>query len=67
MKIINRVLQENDLPEGVLNVIIGSRNEVGERFIADRRMVLISATGSVAMGRHVGQVVASRLGKSLLE
>jgi len=67
MKIIDRVLQENDLPEGILNVIIGSRNEVGERFIADRRMVLISATGSVAMGRHVGQVVASRLGKSLLE
>ena len=67
MKIIARVLQENDLPEGILNVIIGSRNEVGERFIADRRMPLISATGSVAMGRHVGQVVASRLGKSLLE
>lgn len=67
MKIIGRVLQENDLPEGILSVIIGSRNEVGERFIADRRLPLISATGSVAMGRHVGQVVASRLGKSLLE
>lgn len=67
MKIIGRVLQENDLPEGILNVIIGSRNEVGERFIADRRLPLISATGSVAMGRHVGQIVASRLGKSLLE
>jgi aldehyde dehydrogenase (NAD+) len=67
MKIIDRVLQENDLPEGILNVIIGSRNDVGERFIADRRMPLISATGSVAMGRHVGQIVASRLGKSLLE
>ena len=67
MKIIGKVLQENDLPEGILNVIIGSRNEVGERFIADRRLPLISATGSVAMGRYVGQVVASRLGKSLLE
>jgi aldehyde dehydrogenase (NAD+) len=67
MKIIGRVVQENDLPEGILNVIIGSRDEVGERFIADRRLPLISATGSVAMGRHVGQVVASRLGKSLLE
>jgi aldehyde dehydrogenase (NAD+) len=67
MKIIGEVLQENDLPEGILNVIIGSGNELGERFIADRRLPLISATGSVAMGRHVGQVVASRLGKSLLE
>jgi aldehyde dehydrogenase (NAD+) len=50
-----------------MNVVIGSRNEVGERLIADKRLPLISATGSVAMGRHVGQVVASRLGKSLLE
>jgi aldehyde dehydrogenase (NAD+) len=66
-KIISRVLQENDLPEGILNVVIGSRDEVGERLIADKRLPLISATGSVAMGRHVGQVVASRLGKSLLE
>ena len=67
MKIIGGVLQEKDLPQGILNVIIGSRSEVGEQFIADRRLPLISATGSVAMGRHVGQVVASRLGKSLLE
>lgn len=66
-KIISRVLQGNDLPEGILNVVIGSRNEIGEKLIADRRLPLISATGSVAMGRHVGQVVASRLGKSLLE
>ena len=66
-KIISEVLRENDLREGILNVVVGSRNEVGERLIADRRLPLISATGSVAMGRHVGQVVASRLGKSLLE
>ena len=66
-KVISRVLQENDLPEGILNVVIGSRNDVGEKLLADRRLPLISATGSVAMGRHVGQVVASRLGKSLLE
>ncbi len=67
MKIIGRVLQENDLAEGILNVVIGNRIEVGESLISDRRLPLISATGSVAMGRHVGQVVASRLGKSLLE
>jgi aldehyde dehydrogenase (NAD+) len=40
---------------------------VGERLIADRRLPLISATGSVATGRHVGQVVAARLGRTLLE
>jgi aldehyde dehydrogenase (NAD+) len=67
MRTISEVLRQNDLPEGILNLVIGDRNEVGERLISDRRLPLISATGSVAMGRHVGQVVASRLGKSLLE
>ena len=67
MKIIGRVMKDHDIPEGVCNVVIGNRDEVGERLISDRRLALISATGSVAMGRHVGQVVASRLGKALLE
>ena len=53
--------------EGVFRLIIGTDDEVGERMIADRRLPLISATGSCAMGRHVGQVVAGRLGKCLLE
>ncbi|MEM8756493.1 MAG: aldehyde dehydrogenase family protein [Planctomycetota bacterium] len=53
--------------EGVFRVIVGTDEEVGERMIADRRLPLISATGSSAMGRHVGQVVAGRLGKCLLE
>ena len=66
-RIISEVFRVNNLPEGILNVVIGSRHEVGEKLIADKRLPLISATGSVAMGRHVGQVVASRLGKSLLE
>lgn len=65
--IISRVLEENGLPEGILNVVIGNRLEVGERLISDRRLPLISATGSVPMGRHVGQAVAARLGRSLLE
>ncbi|UCG14507.1 MAG: aldehyde dehydrogenase family protein [Deltaproteobacteria bacterium] len=67
MRIMGGVLRENKLPEGVLNIVIGNRNEVGERLVADPRLPLISATGSVAMGRHVGEVVASRLGRSLLE
>jgi aldehyde dehydrogenase (NAD+) len=67
MKIIGRVLDENGLPEGILNVVIGARNDVGEQLISDRRLPLISATGSVAMGRHIGQTVAARLGRSLLE
>jgi aldehyde dehydrogenase (NAD+) len=52
---------------GVLGLIVGADAEVGEALIHDKRVPLISATGSTRMGRHVGQVVAGRLGRSLLE
>ena len=52
---------------GVLGLVIGDDADVGEAMIRDRRVPLISATGSCRMGRHVGAVVASRLGRSLLE
>ncbi|NTW37825.1 MAG: aldehyde dehydrogenase family protein [Syntrophobacteraceae bacterium] len=67
MNIVAGVLRANGLPEGILNVVIGERNVLGERLIGDRRLPLISATGSVAMGRHVARAVAARLGRSLLE
>ncbi|MCK6508485.1 aldehyde dehydrogenase family protein [Myxococcota bacterium] len=53
--------------KGLFNLIIGADQEVGEALINDPRVPLISATGSVRMGRHVGQVVAKRLGRSILE
>jgi aldehyde dehydrogenase (NAD+) len=53
--------------EGVFSLVIGSDQEIGERLIADRRVSLISATGSTAMGYRVGEVVAKRMGRSLLE
>ncbi len=65
-KIAQRVLKENNAPN-IFNMIIGTDAEVGETLIHDRRFPLISATGSVRMGRHVGTVVAERLGRSLLE
>ncbi|MBC7772424.1 MAG: aldehyde dehydrogenase family protein [Pyrinomonadaceae bacterium] len=52
---------------GIFRLLLGTDDIVGERLIADRRVPLISATGSCRMGRRVGQVVASRLGRSLLE
>ncbi len=66
-RITGEILKENGLPDGVLNVLIGEGGTVGERLIADPRMRLISATGSVAMGRRVGRVVMERLGRPLLE
>jgi len=52
---------------GLFSLIIGPDQEVGEAMINDGRYPLISATGSTRMGRHVGQAVAKRLGRSLLE
>jgi aldehyde dehydrogenase (NAD+) len=64
--IILGVLQENNVPEGVSNIIIGDR-VVGELMSKDPRVALVSATGSTRMGKAVAQNVAARLGKSLLE
>jgi len=65
-KIAQRVLEANEAPP-IFNLAIGDRHQVGEPMAADPRMRLISATGSVRMGKAVGQVVAERLGRSLLE
>jgi aldehyde dehydrogenase (NAD+) len=53
--------------KGVLNLVIGADDVIGQRLIHDRRVPLISATGSCRMGRHVAQAVAARLGRTLLE
>ncbi|MFQ5517395.1 MAG: aldehyde dehydrogenase family protein, partial [Acidimicrobiia bacterium] len=53
--------------EGVFNTIVGSGSTVGERLINDRRVPLVSATGSCGMGEKVGTAVARRLGRSILE
>ena len=67
VKILEPVLKESGVPEGVLGLVIGGRDEVGEALLHDPRIPLISATGSVAMGRHVARTVASRLGRTILE
>jgi len=64
--IVNEVESELDLA-GVFNLCIGAGKEVGEWMTGDERLPLISATGSCAMGRAVGQAVAARLGRTLLE
>ena len=65
-KIVNRVLERNGWL-GVFNLVIGRGGEVGERLLADRRVPLISATGSCTMGRRVAEVVGKRLGRTILE
>jgi aldehyde dehydrogenase (NAD+) len=65
-RICNRVLERNGW-KGVLNLVIGADDVVGRRLVNDRRVPLISATGSCRMGRIVGPEVAARMGRTLLE
>jgi len=65
-RIAQRVLEANDAPP-IFNLLIADRDDVARRLPDDRRFPLISATGSVRMGREVGRAVAARLGRSLLE
>lgn len=53
--------------EGVFSLVMGQGPELGQLMAQDRRLPLISATGSCAMGRSVGSAVAARLGRSILE
>ncbi len=53
--------------KGLFNMIIGKGSDVGDAMTNDRRLPLISATGSCDMGRTVAKTVAGRLGRSLLE
>jgi len=64
--IFARVAQENNLPEGISSIINGDYR-VGEMLTSDTNVPLVSATGSIRMGKIVAQAVAARLGKSLLE
>ena len=64
--LITEVLKENDLEDGISCIVTGN-HEVGEMMTMDKRIPLISATGSSRMGQIVGATVAGRFGKSLLE
>lgn len=64
--LVNRVMTRHGL-DGVFSLVIGSNEEIGEAMVHDRRLPLLSFTGSTEVGRHVAQGVAARLGRSLLE
>lgn len=61
-----KVLQKHNLPEGIFCLMVGGA-DAGQWLTADHRVGMVSATGSVRMGKKVGEVVAARLGKALLE
>ncbi len=64
--IMNEVLKENDLPEGISSVLVAD-HEIGQKLVDDKRVALVSFTGSTRVGRMVSSKVAERFGKSILE
>jgi aldehyde dehydrogenase (NAD+) len=64
VKLINK--NNGDIPEHLSQIIIGGAG-LGEKLVNDKRIPLISATGSCRMGKCVGSAVATRSGRSLLE
>lgn len=65
-KIINTVFEANEVPEGV-SCLVNGGVQTGQLLSHDRRIPLLSATGSIRMGKKVGEAVGARLGKALLE
>jgi aldehyde dehydrogenase (NAD+) len=67
VKLAERVCREAGADPSLFSLACGDVAHVGEPLIADARLSLVSATGSTRMGRRVAEVVARRLGRSLLE
>src|SRR4029079_11930739 len=68
LQLVSEVVERfPEAPVGLLSVLTGDATSVGEPLTASEKLPLISATGSTRMGRAVAQVVARRLGRSLLE
>jgi aldehyde dehydrogenase (NAD+) len=65
-RICNAVMERHSLPP-IFQLFIDAGTELATRFVADKRVALVSFTGSTEVGRQVGMRVAERLGKSLLE
>lgn len=69
-RIVQRVIESSgdlNIPAALSSVVVGDGAQVGTPMVDDSRLPLVSATGSVRMGREVAQRVASRLGRCLLE
>jgi aldehyde dehydrogenase (NAD+) len=64
--ICNDVMKAHNL-NGVFNLVIGRGSVIGEKLVNDRRIPLVSATGSCQMGYRIGKVVGERLGRTILE
>lgn len=67
IKIAEKVCRANGVDPAIFSLVIGDGPTVGERLLNDRRIPLISATGSCAMGARVAEAVGKRFGRTILE
>jgi aldehyde dehydrogenase (NAD+) len=65
--IIGKVLAENNVPEGVFNLVVAKSSVMGDNFAADGRIPLFSVTGSTQVGKHISGIVGKRLGRTIME
>ncbi len=65
--IIADIIKENNLPEGLFSLIIGKGSTVGEKILHDKKVPLVSITGSTAVGKRAAGIIAQRFGKTILE
>ncbi|HJN91847.1 MAG TPA: aldehyde dehydrogenase family protein [Dehalococcoidia bacterium] len=66
-KIAADVCRHNDIDPAIFSLVVGPGGSIGERLLADRRISLVSATGSCTMGHRVADAVSRRLGRTILE
>src|SRR5216117_3358172 len=66
-KIAERVCRETGVDPAIFTLLIGDRKNVGQKLANDRRIPLVSATGSVGMGLNVAKTVHGRLGRTIME
>ena len=66
-KIAERVCRETGADPAIFTLLIGDRKTVGQKLADDRRIPLVSATGSVGMGLSVAKAVHGRLGRTIME
>lgn len=66
-KIVSKVFETNGLPGGICSMICASGRALGDAFLEDHRLKLISFTGSTQIGVHVSEVVHKRFGRTILE
>ena len=66
-RLLGRIIDSNGLPEGLFNLVVGAGATIGEQLLHDRRLPLVSITGSTRVGKRGAEVIAGRFGRSILE